>query len=65
MSTLSLNAANVFEQSLTVDEIRKAMDDDGAAENLHEKIEQWLDEAQGLVFTNEHKRSYLVIEITN
>jgi hypothetical protein len=65
MSTLSLNAANVFEQSLTVDEIRKAMDGDGAAEDLHEKIEQWLDEAQGPVFSDEHKRTYLVIEITN
>jgi hypothetical protein len=65
MATLSLNAPNVFEQSLTVDEIRKALDGEGAAENLYEKIDQWLDEAQGPVFSDEHKRTYLVIEITN
>jgi hypothetical protein len=57
-STLNLNMPNVKEQSLTVDEIRA--DDDALAEKVYE----WLDEAQGDVYSNKHDKVYLVIEVT-
>jgi hypothetical protein len=57
-STLNLNMPNVIEQSLTVDEIR-ANDDE-----LTEKVYEWLDEAQGDVYSNKHDKVYLVIEVT-
>ena len=57
-STLNLNMPNVKEVALTVDEIR-AMDSE-----LTEKMEGWLDEAQGDVFSGKHDTFYLVIEIT-
>jgi hypothetical protein len=57
-STLNLNMPNVKEQSLTVDEIR-ANDDE-----LIEKVYEWLDEAQGDVYSNKHDKVYLVIEVT-
>jgi hypothetical protein len=64
--TLNLNMPNVKEQSLTVDEIRAAMDNEDMQVliALHEKIEQWLDEAQGDVYSNKHDKVYLVIEVT-
>ena len=58
MAKLDLDNANVKEESLTVDEIR-AMDSE-----LTEKMEGWLDEAQGDVFSGKHDTFYLVIEIT-
>jgi hypothetical protein len=58
MATLDLDTPEVMEKSLTVEEIRA---DDEA---LHEKLGQWLDEAQGDVFSGERKVVHLVIEIT-
>lgn len=58
MATLNLDDPQVMEKSLTVDEIRA--DDDA----LHEKVGQWLDEAQGDVFSGERKMVHLVIEVT-
>ncbi len=58
MPKLDLDADNVTEETLTVDEIR-AMDSE-----LTEKVEGWLDEAQGQVFTEKHKEFYLVIKVT-
>jgi hypothetical protein len=63
-SALNLNAPNIFEQSLTVDEIRNASNDADKLSELNDKLYEWLDEAQGPVFTNEHKVTYLVIEVT-
>ena len=57
MPTLNLEADNVAEHELSVAEIR-AMD-----EALTEKVETWLDEAQGPVFTGEREASYLVIKV--
>ena len=62
MTNLNLGNDNVFEQSLTVDEIRT--DSDEADKALWEKIYGWLDLAQAPVFGDEHQRTYLVIEIT-
>jgi hypothetical protein len=58
MPHLNLDADNVKEEELTVAEIR-AMDS-----ALTEKMEGWLDEAQGEVFTEKHKHFYLVIKVT-
>jgi hypothetical protein len=58
MAHLNLDADNVKEEELTVAEIR-AMDS-----ALTEKMEGWLDEAQGEVFTEKHKHFYLVIKVT-
>jgi hypothetical protein len=58
MTTLNLNNDNVFEESLTVDEIR------ADTEELHDKVYGWLDNAQAPVFGDEQKTVYLVIEIT-
>ena len=58
MPHLNLDADNVKEEELTVAEIR-AMDS-----ALTEKMEGWLDEAQGEVFTGKHKHFYLVIKVT-
>jgi len=55
---LDLDADNVQEEELTVAEIR-AMDSE-----LTEKMEGWLDNAQGEVFTEKHKHFYLVIKVT-
>jgi hypothetical protein len=62
MTNLNLGNDNVFEQSLTVNEIRT--ESDGADEALWEKIYGWLDLAQAPVFNDEHSHTYLVIEIT-
>jgi hypothetical protein len=58
MPKLDLDADNVKEEELTVAEIR-AMDNE-----LDEKVQGWLDEAQGEVFTEKHKHFYLVIKVT-
>jgi hypothetical protein len=55
---LDLDNVNVKEEILTVDEIRA---DDEA---LQAKLYGWLDEAQGEVFTGNHDKFYLVIEVT-
>jgi hypothetical protein len=57
-SILNLNASDVYEKELTVDEIRADTDD------LLLKVTQWLDEAQGDVFTGKHSKVYLVIEVS-
>jgi hypothetical protein len=62
MAGLDLGNANVFEQSLTIDEIRD--EDQNKMDALWIKVTQWLDEAQAPVFTGEHSVAYLVIEIT-
>jgi hypothetical protein len=58
MPKLDLDADNVKEEELSVTDIR-AMDNE-----LDEKVQGWLDEAQGEVFTNKHKEFYLVIKVT-
>jgi hypothetical protein len=62
MAGLDLSNSNVFEQSLTVDEIRD--EDNEKMDALTIKLHEWLDEAQAPVFTDEEKVTYLVIEIT-
>lgn len=54
---LDLEAANVYTLNLTVTEARSMN------ENVVEKIEQELDEAQADVFTDRETESYLVIKI--
>jgi hypothetical protein len=54
-----INNPNVKEAEVTVAEIR-AMDSD-----LTEKMEGWLDEAQGAVFGGTYDHYYLVIKVTN
>lgn len=55
---LDLDADNVKEEELTVAEIRSM------SAELTEKVEGWLDEVQGEVFTEKHKEFYLVIKVT-
>lgn len=62
MSKLDLDNANVFEEILTVNEIRD--EDPEKMDALTIKLHEWLDNAQGPVFTGEEKVTYLVIEIT-
>jgi hypothetical protein len=64
MARLDLDDANVKEESLTVDEIRKSFNDANALSELNDKLFEWLDEAQGDVFTEKHKHFYLVIKVT-
>lgn len=64
MTSLDLGNANVFEESLTVDEIRNSEETEESSQAFWEKITGWLDEVQGTVFTGENKVAYLVIEIT-
>lgn len=64
MTSLDLGNANVFEEALTVDEIRNSEETDESSQAFWEKITGWLDNAQGPVFTGEQKVAYLVIEIT-
>lgn len=58
MSTLNLDMPNVIEKGATVEEIREGSDE------FHERVEGWLDEAQGKVFGGEHPKAWLVIEVT-
>lgn len=58
---LNLNDPNVKEEELTVEEIRADGEDDDA---LRDKVYEWLDAAQGDVFSGKHQKVYLVIEIT-
>lgn len=58
MAKLDLDADNVKEENLTVNEIR-AMDSE-----LTEKMEGWLDEVQGEVHGQNHKEFWLVIKVT-
>lgn len=62
MAGLDLGNANVFEESLTVDEIRD--EDSNKQDALTLKLYEWLDNAQAPVFTGEERVTYLVIEIT-
>lgn len=64
MTSLDLGNANVFEEVLTVDEIRNSEETDESSQAFWEKITGWLDNAQGPVFAGEQKVAYLVIEIT-
>jgi hypothetical protein len=64
VANLNLGNDNVFEQTLTVDEIRNADQSEAESTAFWEKITGWLDDAQAPVFTDEHKTTYLVIEIT-
>ena len=57
---LNLDNRNVFERSLTVEEIRN----DANGDALAEMVLTWLDEVQGEVFTRESEKAYLVIEVT-
>lgn len=64
MTSLDLGNANVFEESLTVDEIRNSEETEESSQAFWEKITGWLDEVQGTVFEGENKVAYLVIEVT-
>jgi hypothetical protein len=56
--SINLNNNDVIYHELTVDAIRNDHVDSFA------EVVQWLDEAQGSVFSNEHTAMYLVIKVT-
>ena len=62
MANLDLGNDNVFEEALTVDEIRD--EDPEKMDALTIKLHEWLVNAQAPVFTGDHRVTYLVIEIT-
>jgi hypothetical protein len=64
MPKLDLDAFNVKEEELTVAEIRDVSHDAEKLSELNDKLYEWLDKAQGEVFTEKHKEFYLVIKVT-
>lgn len=59
-SRIDLNAANVMEHELTVEEARDFVD---GIPDLVERVVEWFDAAQGPVFSSERPAVYLVIKI--
>jgi hypothetical protein len=66
---IDIDDPNVFHLELNVEEARKLLDysdvneNDEDEEEIKDKVDTALDNAQGAVYSGEHKHAFLVIEI--